>query len=223
MENTKSTRDATHVIERWRHEPTGNEADIRWCESDPEDNPLEGEDLCEVVALHDRKYRLGHIQVDPEELDRRVAAAEEDGRDVRWFDIYEHSGIKVTLSGGRTDPWDTRRGGAILMTKDAAALERRRIRTEADATAWIGTLLANYNRWLNNECLEAVFYEVKRCDLGHLHHDETHRIGHFLGIDTDECGIREESGLIDATSKAPVDGWKLVARMDMHGRLAAAS
>lgn len=87
------------------------------------------------------------------------------------LDVYEHSGIKYSLSGeGPPDygGFDTARGGAILIVQERFLDEYNGLsaeQREANARAFLN----EFNSWANGEVFGYEIEQLEQCDKGHWH------------------------------------------------------
>ena len=173
-----------------------------------EENPIHPRDeydcIGTMVCWH-RRYELGDEQPkeDPQEWHEAFIALYPDAIILPLY-LYEHSGITMQCAPF-SDRWDSGQVGWIYCTREtldrewpaeyppgSASEDKRKIDEAriANAETFLRAEVALYNAYLTGDCWGFRLFEVKTCDLGHEHEEETDSCWGFFGPE----GVKEAIG-----------------------------
>ena len=200
------------VLARYENREVGEEVEIAY---DPctTENPLEYQrDWCRFYAVHHRRYRIGHEQMDGESL-REVRDELEDGDFIFDVMMYEHSGVAYSLSRGYpfNCPWDSGQCGFVVVTADQAKKELGIDPEDEDArdriAEQVSTMLKEYTNWCEGSCYYFKRYEVTKC--GHCdtkHRDDVESCGGLIADFHDDAYVLSSAGIADEDGNL-LEGW----------------
>jgi hypothetical protein len=166
-----------------------------FADEDPE-SPREWDNLGVMTCFHGR-YNLG------DETDLRSAMfngwdelrehleKEEGALHILPLFLMDHSGLTMS-TGSFGCPWDSGQVGFIYTTAE----KMKEMGTDEDnIEACLKAEVETYSQYLSGDVWGYVLYELKTCDLGHVHKEETDSCWGFYGVDAAvEAGKEARNG-----------------------------